>query len=332
MILNIKRTDYRYGFHFSSGPRSAEPTAAPGAVGIEFRIVDRPKIRIASIALTGLEKTQEAAIRRRLPFREGDPFNPRRVREGRANLQLWRALEAVEIVTLPGEADDEVGILIHATEGLSGEFAANLGYSTRTGWGADAQYGDVNFLGRGVETNVSARISTIGAEVTASVADPWFGGERREAKWGLSFTTGDPSDPLTPLLGFQMIVWAGFVTLRIPALLVILLGGAYYCWLWREDASRVRRRARRMGRRIRALVILQSAVVVMALITVLAPYVLAPLSTEAAKLGCPVDEAQGRSISSNQMSALSMAKYASARPMTHSIRIAGPPVRSAPHI
>ncbi|MEO1540769.1 MAG: hypothetical protein AAFU59_10310 [Pseudomonadota bacterium] len=262
-------------------PRIARDDATR-TLSITFEIAPDVELWIAGISFSGLEETLEQTVLERLPFTVGEPFRLQNTRIAYDRLMDTGWFERVDSIAFPTE--DETGVLLHfgVVEQPTGDFSIGAGYSLANGVFARGMFEETNLWGRGLGVELGFSISALGGWLVARLTDPW----PEKANWGLSFSTGEPSDPLMPLFGFQIVVWLGWLTLRIPALLLIVGTGIYYCHLWREDGSRVRRQYGRMMRRLRALVILQSTIFCMAMLALILSYAVTPIGDNAATFAC----------------------------------------------
>ncbi|MEL6680350.1 MAG: POTRA domain-containing protein, partial [Pseudomonadota bacterium] len=281
-IAALEETLVAEGRTFVRVEPTIERDDAARTLSITFRIVPDEELWIRAISFSGLEETLEQTVRERLPFADGDPFRLQKTTVAYDRLMATGWFESVGSFALP--ADDDTGVLVHftVTEQPTADFSVGAGYNLSSGPFVEAMFGETNLWGRGLGVELGFNVSALGGWLVARLTDPW----PEEANWGLSFTTGEPSDPLMPLFGFQIVVWLGWLTLRIPALLLIVGSGIYYCHLWREDGSRVRRQYGRMMRRLRALVILQSTLFCTAMFGLVLRYAMTPIGENAAAIAC----------------------------------------------
>ena len=61
-----------------------------------YRLTPGPQTRIGRVLVGGLVQTREEVVRRELPFRPGDPFNPEP-----GGTQAWSRCFAVQDVDIP---------------------------------------------------------------------------------------------------------------------------------------------------------------------------------------------------------------------------------------
>lgn len=251
-----------------------------------FRVVQAPRIFVELIDIQGNSNTLDHVIRRQFRLVEGDPFNPRLLAEAAKKLQETEFFDDVRISVSQGSSADYVVIAVDVSEGITSSLSVDANYSSASGFGLGAELEEKNLLGQGQSIEIDGRIATGGAFVRILFTEPAFLDRDIPFLLGLEFTTGEAFDPLTALVGLQVTIWLGFVVIRIPIIVMVLLTSAYYCYVWRGDAVRVRRRYRQMVSRARLVILLQCAVIVSGLLTTATLAVVASFAEQVSHQAC----------------------------------------------
>ena len=103
-------------------------------------------------------------IRRQFRIAEGDPFNPREIRNSAARIESLNFFENVEVNPRQGSGPDQVIIDVDVEERPTGSLGIGASYSSDDGVGLLLSFEETNFLGRGqalaFELNTSSNTNT----------------------------------------------------------------------------------------------------------------------------------------------------------------------------
>ncbi len=120
---------------------------------IEFALVRGPRIFVERIDITGNATTLDKVVRRQFRVVEGDPFNPREIREAAARIRALGLFETSDVNARQGSAADKVVIDVAVQEQNTGSLTFGAAYNFTTGVGLTAKFSERNFLGRGQTLN-----------------------------------------------------------------------------------------------------------------------------------------------------------------------------------
>ncbi len=135
-------------------------------VDIEFAIVKGERIFVERIDIEGNTTTLDQVIRRQFRTVEGDPFNPREIRQAAERIRALGFFADAQVNAEPGSAADQVVVNVDVEEQPTGSLSFGVSYSVSTGTGFNIGFSETNFLGRGQK--LSLAISTASASQNSS--------------------------------------------------------------------------------------------------------------------------------------------------------------------
>ncbi|MFP4238023.1 outer membrane protein assembly factor BamA [Rhodosalinus sp.] len=116
---------------------------------IEYRLVRGPRIFVERIDIEGNTSTLDRVIRRQFRIAEGDPFNPREIRESAERIRALGLFADAEVEAREGSSPEQVIVDVDVEEQPTGSLTFGGTYSTSGGFGALIRFEERNFLGRG---------------------------------------------------------------------------------------------------------------------------------------------------------------------------------------
>ncbi len=133
-------------------------------LNIEFAITRGPRVFVERIDIEGNATTLDRVIRRQFRIAEGDPFNPRQIRNSAARIEALNFFENVQVNPREGSGPDQVIVDVDVEERPTGSLGIGASYSSDNGVGVLLSFEETNFLGRGqalsFELNTSSNTST----------------------------------------------------------------------------------------------------------------------------------------------------------------------------
>ncbi len=116
---------------------------------IDFQVVMGPRIFVERIDIDGNATTLDRVIRARFTTVEGDPYNPREIRDAAARIRALGFFSTTDVEARDGSSPDQVVINVDVEEQPTGTLAFGASYSSNSGLGANVSFTERNFLGRG---------------------------------------------------------------------------------------------------------------------------------------------------------------------------------------
>lgn len=173
--------------------RTAQVNHARRAMRVAFVVDPGPFVRFGEVRVQGLDRIEEAAVRRRLRFGRGDPYDPAALDRTRRALIDLGVFSGVRL-RVRNEPDERglwpVDVIV--TERPMRFVGVGLSYGTEDGFAANAYWGHRNLLGGAERFRVGATIAGVGR---SDFTDP---GEF-DYRIGASFQERDFLSPLQVL-------------------------------------------------------------------------------------------------------------------------------------
>ena len=116
---------------------------------VEFVLVNGPRVFVERIDIEGNNTTLDRVIRSRFDVVEGDPFNPRQIRESAERIRALGFFSNADVDAREGSSPDQVVIDVDVDEAPTGSLSFGGNFSTDNGFSLLAKFSQRNFLGRG---------------------------------------------------------------------------------------------------------------------------------------------------------------------------------------
>jgi outer membrane protein insertion porin family len=137
---------------------------------VEFLIKRGQRVFVERIDIEGNAATLDRVIRQQFRIAEGDPFNPREIRQSAERIRALGYFANANVKAREGSAPHQVIVDVDVEEQPTGSLTLGGSYSTNGGLGMVIKLKEDNFLGRGQRLSLS------------------FSGADDEAGYGFSFT------------------------------------------------------------------------------------------------------------------------------------------------
>ena len=128
---------------------------------------------VANIIVKGNEITEEKVIRNNLFFSEGDRFNSTNLNKSTDSLKSLGIFKNIKIDVLDSKKSENVNLVVSVDEKPTGEISAGVGYGT-SGAAISFAIKEKNFLGKGIESNISMQLGSEKVLGIISLSDPDF--------------------------------------------------------------------------------------------------------------------------------------------------------------
>lgn len=116
---------------------------------IEFALVKGPRIFVQRIDIEGNVTTLDRVVRSQFRTVEGDPFNPREIRESAERIRAMGFFSNAEVDAREGASPDQVIVDVNVEEQPTGSLSFGLSYSVSSGASLAVKFTETNFVGRG---------------------------------------------------------------------------------------------------------------------------------------------------------------------------------------
>ena len=138
-----------------------------GTLDVTFAITRGEKVFVERIDIEGNTTTLDSVVRRQFRTVEGDPFNPREIRQSAERIRALGYFADVEVNSSGGTGADQVVVKVDVEEQPTGSLSFGATYGVSAGFGVNVGFAETNFLGRGqtLRLNVQNGSDTINSSV-----------------------------------------------------------------------------------------------------------------------------------------------------------------------
>ncbi|WP_245853245.1 outer membrane protein assembly factor BamA [Maliponia aquimaris] len=153
---------------------------------VEFALVRGERIFVERIDIEGNTTTLDRVIRRQFETVEGDPFNPRAIRESAERIRALGYFKTADVDAREGSTPQQVIVEVDVEEQPTGSISFGGSYSTANGFGAAFSFSERNFLGRGQQFGFTINTAAEASQYGFSFVEPGLFG--RDLALGLQLT------------------------------------------------------------------------------------------------------------------------------------------------
>ncbi|MFD1796174.1 outer membrane protein assembly factor BamA [Paracoccus aurantiacus] len=141
---------------------------------LTFALTRGARVFVERIDIEGNTTTLDEVIRRQFQTVEGDPFNPREIRNSAERIRALGYFADAQVETRQGSSPEQVIVDVNVEEQPTGSLEFGASYGASSGVGLNIGLSQRNFLGRGQE--LAASISTTKGSRSGSFtfAEPFF--------------------------------------------------------------------------------------------------------------------------------------------------------------
>lgn len=139
---------------------------------VEFAITRGPRIFVERIDIEGNQTTLDRVVRHQFRVVEGDPFNPRQIREAAERIRSLGFFGNADVNAREGSAPDQVIVDVDVEEKPTGSLNFGASYGTDGGLGFAIGFKEINFLGRGQVLDFSINTGADTAAASVNFVEP----------------------------------------------------------------------------------------------------------------------------------------------------------------
>lgn len=162
-----------------------------GTVDVTFVLVRGERVFVERIDIEGNTTTLDQVVRRQFRTVEGDPFNPREIRQAAERIRALGFFEDARIEAEPGAGPDQVVVNVDVLERPTGSISFGATYGTDNGLGFNVSYGETNFLGRGQQLSLVFQSGTSTQDSSFAFVEPALLGRDLKLKFSGAYRTSD---------------------------------------------------------------------------------------------------------------------------------------------
>ncbi len=153
---------------------------------ITFALVTGERIFVERIDIEGNNTTLDRVVRNQFRVVEGDPLNPRSIRESAERIKALGYFADAQVNVVPGSSPDTVVVDVNVVEAPTGSLSFGANYSSDVGFGLVGSFRERNFLGRGQTLNLEISTAETNRNFSLDFAEPNFLG--RDLRFGLNLS------------------------------------------------------------------------------------------------------------------------------------------------
>ncbi len=152
---------------------------------LTFALTRGQRVFVERIDIEGNTTTLDEVIRRQFTTVEGDPFNPREIRNAAERIRALGYFSDAQVDSRQGSSSEQVIVDVNVEEQPTGSLSFGASYGVASGVGFNASLNEANFLGRGQSVGLTISTASDEQQASFSFAEPYFLG--RDLRFG--FTT-----------------------------------------------------------------------------------------------------------------------------------------------
>lgn len=166
------------------------------SLDVEFVLTRGPRLFVERIDIEGNTTTLDRVIRQRFRSAEGDPFNPREVRQAAERIRALGFFAEAEVDVREGSSAEQVIVDVDVEEQPTGSLNLGAAYSVDDGFGVAIGLTENNFLGRGQRLSFSFSTATDADSYVFGFTEPHLLGRdlQLDLDLGLNTTNSNFSD------------------------------------------------------------------------------------------------------------------------------------------
>lgn len=161
-------------------------------LGLTFALTRGQRIFVERIDIEGNTTTLDEVIRRQFTTVEGDPFNPREIRNSAERIRALGYFADAQVETRQGSSPEQVIVDVNVEEQPTGSLSFGASYGVSTGVGLNASLNEKNFLGRGQTLGLTISTAEGDRAGTINFIEPYFLG--RDLKFGFGANYNETED------------------------------------------------------------------------------------------------------------------------------------------
>jgi outer membrane protein insertion porin family len=155
LIQQAEAVGTRAGERFLRAEPRLTRNERDGTIDVVLALIRGPRVFVERIDIQGNTTTEDQVIRRQFDIAEGDPLNPREIREAAARIQELGYFSDVRVNPVQGSAADQAVVDVQVEETTTGSLGFGLSYGQNDGIGGNITYSEQNFLGRGQQLSMT---------------------------------------------------------------------------------------------------------------------------------------------------------------------------------
>lgn len=184
----------RQGHALASVKREVIVDFAKRDAEITYTVTAGPVARMGPVSFSGTEKINTAFLQRRVPFKEGDPYDPVKVEALRGKLTSLGVFNAVRIKPATAlDANGELPFDVELVDRLQRSIGFGASYETQLGFGVSGFWAHRNLFGEAESLRLTVELNHIGQGEAISDTGFGFRADFRKPDWWIPDQDGRAS-------------------------------------------------------------------------------------------------------------------------------------------
>ncbi len=193
-ITRLERLAIREGLNFVRVEPRVTRNDRDLTLDVEFLLTRGERVFVERIDIEGNTTTLDRVVRRQFRVVEGDPFNPREIRESAERVRALGFFGDAQVEAREGSTPQQVVIDVDVEERPTGSLSFGGSYSTSSGFGAAITFRERNFLGRGQQLALGVTTGVDSSNYSFSFTEPAFLGRDVAYNFTLNYLETDNSN------------------------------------------------------------------------------------------------------------------------------------------
>ena len=186
-IARLEQTATQRGLRFIRAEPRFTRNDREQTVDVEFAMVRGERIIVERIDIQGNTTTLDRVIRRNFTSAEGDPFNPREIREAAERIRALGFFADVAVETRQGSAPDQAIVDVQVEETTTGSLGFSVSYGRAQGIGFGIAFAEENFLGRGQQLTINFNTVRGARDISLQFGEPALLGRDLRYSLGIGY-------------------------------------------------------------------------------------------------------------------------------------------------
>ncbi len=211
-IARLERLAIRQGLNFVRVEPRITRNDRTLTLDVEFALTRGPRVFVERIDIEGNNTTLDRVVRAEFDVVEGDPFNPRQIRQAAQRIRALGYFSSADVDAREGSSPDQVVIDVDVEEAPTGSLSFGGNYSTDNGFSLLTRFNQRNFLGRGQSLNFTVQAAERNRIFSFGFTEPRLLGRDLTFGFDASYRTSDNDNALfdtttailRPRLGFPV--------------------------------------------------------------------------------------------------------------------------------
>ncbi|MBV1897267.1 MAG: outer membrane protein assembly factor BamA [Rhodobacteraceae bacterium] len=192
-ITRLERLAIRKGIDFLRVEPRITRNDRDLTLDVEFVLSKGPRVFVERIDIEGNTTTLDRVIRQKFRIAEGDPFNPREIRESAERIRALGFFADADVQAREGSSPDQVVVDVDVVEQPTGSLSLGGTYSADSGFGIAIGLTEENFLGRGQRLGFNLQTAQESREFRLSFAEPHILGRELRLDLDIGYARSDSS-------------------------------------------------------------------------------------------------------------------------------------------